>query len=203
MLHPLSTGDESRALFLPVHETFIKQVAQVWYEQGIMEALELVAERQKYNHPYVAKASSYALKIFEVLSNIRNMVRPRMVKNQKALIASVSQVKDWLHSPVRCLAWHPHCTKLAVAASDDSVRIYSTDSNLVPILKSKMQRGVSCVAWRPLSASEIAVGCESCILIWTVDPNSVVSIINPRYTQLWKLHDCTRSAVYFIHQEMF
>lgn len=172
MLHPMSSGDESKALFLPVHETFIKQVAQVWYEQGITEALELVAERQRYTHPCVASFSTYALKAIKFLSNI---VQPYTNKNQRALIASVSQVKDWYHSPVRCIAWHPHCTKLAVAASDDSIRIYSTDSNLVPILKSKIQRNVSCVAWRPLSASEIAIGCESCILIWTVDPNSVVS----------------------------
>lgn len=175
MLHPMSTGDESRALFLPVNEPFFKQVAQVWYEQGITEALELIAERQRNDNPLAANAATYALKVIEFLSSIRNVVQPHTNKNNRFLIALVSQVKDWFNSPVRCMAWHPHCTKIAIAASDDSVRIYSTENNLVPVLKSKLQRGVSCVAWRPLSASEIAVGCESCILIWTVDPNSVVS----------------------------
>lgn len=177
MLHPLSTGDESRALFLPVNEPFFKQVAQVWYEQGVSEALKLIAEKQRTNYPLAANTATYALKIIDFMTSIRSMIQPYSNKDNRNLIASVSQVKDWFNSPIRFISWHPHCTKLAIAASDDSVRIYSTESTLVPILKSKLQRGVSCVGWRPLSASEIAVGCESCILIWTVDPNSVVSSI--------------------------
>lgn len=175
MLHPLSTGDESRALFLPVNEPFFKQVAQTWYEQGISEALKLVVEKQSANYPVVATTATYALKVIDFMSKVRSFVQPYSNKDNRNLIASVSQVKDWFRSPIKFIAWHLHCTKLAIAASDDSVRIYSSESNLVPILKSKLQRGVTCVAWRPLSASEIAVGCESCILIWTVDPNSVVS----------------------------
>lgn len=175
MLHPLSTGDESRALFLPVNEPFFKQVAQTWYEQGTTEVLRLVAEKQVTLHPYAANAARYALKFIDFISRMRSMVQPYSNIDKRNLIASVSQVKDWFNSPVRYIAWHPHCTKLAIASSDDSVRIYSSESNLVPVLKSKLQRGISCVAWRPLSASEIAIGCESCILIWTVDPNSVVS----------------------------
>lgn len=53
------------------------------------------------------------------------------------------------HNPVRCIAWHPHSTKIAVAVSDDSVRVYTAMSpGLVPTLRSKGQRSVSCLAWR-------------------------------------------------------
>lgn len=176
MLHPLATGDESRSLFLPVNEPIFKQFAQIWYEQGISEALKLVVDRQRAVSPLVVTSATYALKVISVLSKIRSFVQPYSNKNNRDLIVSVSQVKDWISSPIRFIAWHPHCTKVAVAASDDSVRIFSSESTLVPILKNKLQKGVTCVAWRPLSASEIAVGCENCILIWTVDPNSVVSI---------------------------
>lgn len=43
-------------------------------------------------------------------------------------LASFSR-RDWLSSNVRCLAWHMHIFKLAVAGLDDVVRIYSKDSN--------------------------------------------------------------------------
>lgn len=175
MLHPITSGDESRSLFLPVNEPFFKQIARVWYEQGLSDALQLVVERQGNNQPRLATAATYALKVIDFLGKIRDTIQPRVNKNSKYLINSVSTVRDWCNSPIRCVAWHPHTTKLAVAATDDSVRIYTIDSSLVPILKSKYQRNISCIAWRPLSASEIAIGCESCILIWTVDPNSVVS----------------------------
>lgn len=64
------------------------------------------------------------------------------------LIAAVSQTRAWPVSPVRCLAWHPHCTKLAVAAWDDSVHVFSSNTFLTPILKCKSQRAVSSMAWR-------------------------------------------------------
>lgn len=175
MLHPISSGDESRSLFLPVNEPFFKQIARVWYEQGLSYALQLVVEKKGNNQPSVALVATYALKFIDFFEKLRDVVQPRIVKNSKQLIVSVSQVRDWVCSPIRCIAWHPHTTKLAIAAVDDSVRIFTLDSNLVPILKSKYQKGVTCVAFRPLSASEIAIGCESCILIWTVDPNSVVT----------------------------
>lgn len=91
------------------------------------------------------------------------------------LIAAVSQTREWSHSPIRCMEWHPHITKIAVAAWDDSVRVYSADSQLIPVLKCKNQSSVSCIAWRPFSASELAVGCELGVFLWTVDPNSVVT----------------------------
>lgn len=91
------------------------------------------------------------------------------------LISAVSQTRDWSLSPIRAMEWHPHTTKLAVATWDDSVRIYSSDTQLIPILKCKNQSSVSCLAWRPFSASELAVGCEEGVIVWVIDPNSVVT----------------------------
>lgn len=174
MLHCAGSGDEGRALFLPVHEPFFKQVAQIWFEQGFTEALHLIAENRNRSENMKVIAR-WTLKFIDGVSRLQHIFQPNMHKDRKNLISNYSQTRNWSNSPIRCLAWHPHCTKIAVAASDDSIRIYSTDSTLVPILKSKLQKGVSCMAWRHLSASEIAVGCETCILIWTVDPNSVVT----------------------------
>lgn len=95
--------------------------------------------------------------------------------SREKLISAVCQTRDWSLSPIRAIQWHPHTTKLAVAAWDDSVRIYSADSSLIPILKCQNQTLVSCLAWRPFSASELAVGCDRSVIVWTVDPNSVVT----------------------------
>ncbi len=112
------------------------------------------------------------------------------------LIAQFSETRDWHHSAIRCLKWHPHTPKFAVALGDDSIevrhlqsrstlrlnpvisQVYGSglpSSSTPPLLKYKHQRGISCLEWRPLNASELAVGCLKGILIWTVDPSSVAA----------------------------
>ncbi|GLV46013.1 aladin [Carabus blaptoides fortunei] len=174
ILHSMTTGDESRALFLPVHEPFSKQLTKIWFEQGFTEAVRFATTESFKNEILIATAR-WALKLINGLSRIHNVIYPYTLQDKRKSLSTFSQTRNWLNSPIRYIAWHPHISKLAVATSDDSVRIYSTDSKLVPVLKSKLQKNVSCVAWRPLSASEIAIACENDILIWTVDPNSVVT----------------------------
>lgn len=100
---------------------------------------------------------------------------------------------------VRCLDWHPHLTKLAVGIANDSVRVYSADWPIDPILKCYSQVDIYCVAWRPYSPSDLAVGCRngkfhvilffynfylsSGIILWTVDPSSVVARPNASCAQ--------------------
>lgn len=50
---------------------------------------------------------------------------------------------------VRCLAWHPHANKFAVALKDDSIKIYQANRlNLIPLLKHKLQKAVTDMGWR-------------------------------------------------------
>ena len=51
--------------------------------------------------------------------------------------------------------------------------IFCCFSDLVPMLKHKLQRGISTLAWKPLSASVLAVATQTVILLWTVDPSSL------------------------------
>ncbi len=91
------------------------------------------------------------------------------------MIHQLSETRDWLSSPVRCLCWHPHTTKFAVALRDDTIQVHGLNLPASPTLKYKQQRGVACLAWRPFNASELAVGCVTGLLIWTVDPASVAA----------------------------
>ena len=50
---------------------------------------------------------------------------------------------------VRFFAWHPHTVKYAVALHDDSIKVFTAGrNNIMPILKHKLQKGVSQLAWK-------------------------------------------------------
>jgi aladin len=73
---------------------------------------------------------------------------------------------------IRFICWHPNFFRVAVASSDNIVRIYNDENQNFAVLKNGIQKGISCLSWRPWSASELAVGCENGVLIWTVDTSS-------------------------------
>ncbi|KAJ9587941.1 hypothetical protein L9F63_018616 [Diploptera punctata] len=177
LLHSSICREDTRRVFLPVSETLLMKFVNVWYEQGLMEALHLAANPDDDNNvPHLLQAIAKSLlKVASAISHVRNTFHPHLRESGDKLIAAVSQTRVWSMSPVRCISWHPHCVKLAVAAWDDSVRVYTFGTSLIPILKYKNQRAVSCLAWRPYSASELAVGCEAGVFVWQVDPNSVVT----------------------------
>ena len=86
-----------------------------------------------------------------------------------------AQTREWRKSAVRCLSWNPLCFKLAVAAVDDSIRIYTNEEqSIVLLLKNGLQKSITCMSWRPFSTSQLAVGCQNGFLIWTLDPNSCI-----------------------------
>ena len=42
----------------------------------------------------------------------------------------------------RCVAWHPHVAKVALAMKDDTVQVVLTSSAIKPLLKHKKQKQV-------------------------------------------------------------
>lgn len=59
-----------------------------------------------------------------------------------------SHTKDWPTSPVRCLAWHPHCNKLAVATRDDTVLVYAGPTSTPVVVRHSSQKNISSLSWR-------------------------------------------------------
>ena len=51
-------------------------------------------------------------------------------------------------SPVRAFAWHPHTLKFAYTLGDDSIKVHSGKTDLVPTLKHKLQKNVADLAWQ-------------------------------------------------------
>lgn len=160
-------------MYLEVEDNLLKRLTSIWCKQGFVEALKVAAEPQNgIDNKLLMCTASYILRVATILTKIRHVFQPHLKDLGPKLTTRYSHTRDWTNSPVRYLAWHPHTSKIAVATADDNVRIYSSDSNLVPLLKCSSQKGVSMIAWRPYSVSEIAIGCEAGIIVWTVDPNS-------------------------------
>uniref|UniRef100_T1JNT2 Peptidase S1 domain-containing protein n=1 Tax=Strigamia maritima TaxID=126957 RepID=T1JNT2_STRMM len=91
------------------------------------------------------------------------------------VINEFTKVTNWNQSMIRAFAWHLKATKFAVAFSDDSIRIHSIKTTVVPILKHKCQKLITDMAWMPCSLSVLTVACAKCILIWQVDPTSLIT----------------------------
>ncbi|KAI4469793.1 aladin [Holotrichia oblita] len=171
-LYPIKLGDDAKELFLSVEVPFLKQLVQIYYEQGYVEMLHLAASRHKFILSNLAKV---ILKTVNSIDRVRTMFNPTFKQSRMKIISDISSNRNWMHSPLRCIAWHPDSTKIAVGTCDDTVKIYLKNATLTPILKCKQQKNITAIEWRPMSDSEIAVACEQCIVIWHVDPHSVVT----------------------------
>lgn len=173
-LHHHRLSDENITLYVDVEDNLLKKVTSVWYKQGFLEALSVAADPTiNRDSQILAITATYALKIANLLTTLRYFMQPHLKDIGPKIVANYSRTRNWSSSPVKCLAWHPHTTKIALATADDNVRVYCSEVPFVPTLKCKAQGHVSSLSWRPYSASEIAVGCEQGVIVWTVDPNSM------------------------------
>lgn len=184
LLHPIISGDEGKSLFLPVDVSFVKQLSQIYYEQGIIPALQTAASHRNY---VVSKSANLVLDILHFVNKLRLVFNPNLRYSGLSLIHQYSQTRNWANDTIRSIVWHPHCKKVALITCDDCVRIFHTDiGNPTTLLRCKLQQHVTCAAWRPLSNTQIAVGHENGIIVWNYDPSSSVSI--PKILLIKRVH---------------
>ena len=125
--------------------------------------------------------SSSLAKVLDSLHSLRSTLHssifPHLKLSALDMVKEFSTTRDWETAPVRCLAWHPHTTKLAVCFNDDTITIISVNSanSLQPVLKHVGMKNVSSMCWRPYCSSQLAVSCQAGVIVWTVDPSSLVS----------------------------
>ncbi|XP_041982031.1 aladin-like [Aricia agestis] len=172
--HHHRLSDENVSMYVDVQDNLLKKITSVWYKQGFIEALNVAADPTvNKDNKVLSVTASYALKIANIFTTLRYFMQPHLKDIGPKIVSNYSNTRNWSTAPVKCLAWHPHTTKIAVALSDDSVRVYCSEVAFVSTLKCKSQAHVSSLSWRPYSASELAVGCEQGVILWTIDPNSM------------------------------
>ncbi|KAG7312449.1 hypothetical protein JYU34_001952 [Plutella xylostella] len=173
-LHHHRVTDENISMYIDVEDNLLKKITSVWYKQGFLEALTVAADTAvNRESPSLAVAASYVLKVANAFSALRFFMQPHLKDIGPKIVSNYSRTRSWGNAPIKCMAWHPHTTKIAIASSDDNVRVYCSEVSFISTLKCKAQGHVSSLSWRPYSASEIAVGCEQGVIVWTVDPNSM------------------------------
>lgn len=143
------------------------------FEEGIEESLSVIAEGTSL----LSSAASGILKFMNIGQRINLFFNPHLKDTGiESYEKNFSQTRQWRNAAIRCIAWNSLCFKLAVAAVDDSIRVYTNEEqSIVILLKNGLQKSITSMAWRPFSTSALAVGCQSGFLLWTLDPNSCIT----------------------------
>ena len=108
--------------------------------------------------------------------SLQSSLYPHLKLSATDMISEYSNTRAWASAHIRCIAWHPHTTKLAMAYREDSISVLSLEGGATqPVLKHAAMKGVSAMSWRPLSSCHLAVACQGGVAVWTVDPGSLLS----------------------------
>lgn len=118
----------------PSAEPLLKRFSRTFFESGLSLALdELIQTDSKV----LGAVSKLLLYVIDSGNRLRSFYNPYLRVKGIVSIEKYSRTRDWSRSTIRCLAFHPNVFKLAVAASDDTIRIYG--QAIVPILKCSHQ----------------------------------------------------------------
>ncbi|XP_077276161.1 aladin [Temnothorax americanus] len=165
-------------LFLPVRDGVFKKIVNVWRERGLSEAIRFAAATDPEQITNVVRW--IATRLNRVLDLMDGGIYRRDVlpMSGNGSVTDIVATRDWNTSLVRCLSWHPHCTRLAVAMRDDRIRIFSQGLLGVPVLRHSAQKSVCCLSWRPHAGRELAVACYSGVLIWTIELGAASNLLS-------------------------
>ena len=125
------------------------------------------------------------LALWQMSASLRSTLHSSSALTGPELVCCYSNTRDWASAGVRCLAWHPHTTKLALGHQDDTVSVLGPSGSAQPTLKHSSMKNISSLAWRPLCSSQLAVGCQAGVLLWTVDPS--LTVVRPGSSCLLQL----------------
>ncbi|KAK2146711.1 hypothetical protein LSH36_586g00020 [Paralvinella palmiformis] len=168
-----------------------KRIIKAWYGQGLGGVLEELSKDNmgRATGAWYTKICYQILGVVRWLSSWHGALFPHLSMPSEDLVAEFSSNLNWKDSQVRCLAWHPHTTKLAISLHDDSIKVYpAKKGDIIPTLKHKLQKCVADLAWKPHSASILAVACQNCVLLWKVDPNSLATRPSSSSVQVLSQH---------------
>ncbi|KAK2588699.1 hypothetical protein KPH14_001592 [Odynerus spinipes] len=166
------------ALFLPIEDSIFKRIMNVWREKGFTEALRFTAS---IDSERVTKAIHWvAVKLTWALDSMERGIFQKEVlpTTGSGSVTDVVSTRAWNTSIVRCISWHPHCTRLAVATRDDRIRIFSEGISGIPILKHSAQKFVYQLSWRPYAGRVLAAACHKGVLIWTIELGAASNMLS-------------------------
>ncbi|XP_033220695.1 aladin-like [Belonocnema kinseyi] len=188
----LATRESARTLgadlFLPVQDSVFKKIASIWREKGIVDAIRIAANEEPQRiTPVIHWIATRLTRVLDLIEKGTYRIE-RLPISGSGSVADVASTRDWATALIRCISWHPHWTRLAIATRDDRIRVFSKDISGVAILKHNAQKSVCCINWRPNSGRELAVACQSGILIWTVELGAASNSLSHALLLKYKNH---------------
>lgn len=120
LFHANRSRDDKNVL-VHVEESIVKAVIRTYFEKGLFSSLEVASKEENV----FGSGARYIIKMLDVGRQMKVFFRPHLKIRGEESIIKFTQTRNWLTSPIRCVSWHPNFFKLAVAAEDDSVRLYS------------------------------------------------------------------------------
>lgn len=118
-----------------MYEPLIKQLTRTFIENGFVAALEKAANSEPDGKTVVVNLAKFALRVVNLCKTIQYYYHPYRRDHGVFSITKFAQTREWPRSLIRAIRWHPNVFKLAVAACDDSIRIYTDDKATVVVLK--------------------------------------------------------------------
>lgn len=101
-----------------------------------MAALEKAANSESDDtKTVVVSVAKFALRVVNLCKSIQYYYHPYRRDHGVFSISKFAQTREWSRSLIRVMRWHPNVFKLAVAACDDSIRIYADDKAMAVVLK--------------------------------------------------------------------
>lgn len=100
-----------------------------------MAALETAANSETDTNAVLVSVATFTLRIVNMCKTVQYYYHPYRRDHGVFSISKFAQTREWSRSLIRVIRWHPNVFKLAVAACDDSIRIYSDDRAPVVLLK--------------------------------------------------------------------
>lgn len=160
---------------LSVPESLLKRIVRTYFEENLSAAL---TEAQITDNVLIQSTAKFVLSLVNLGNNVKYLWRP--------YLKNATNVNRDSTGPIRCICWHPNTFKLAVAASDDSIRVYTDETGIViPVLKYGLQKGITSMAWRPFASAELAVGCQNGVLLWTLHHHSYMAPLSQVQQLKW------------------
>lgn len=134
--------------FVQTEENTYKKLLNIWHSKGFSEMLLEIKKNKDEVPSWLWHLSGGTSAVLMWFSSFYGRIFPHLNLSREEMISAFSAVSSWENSPVRAFAWHPHVAKFVIAWQDDSVKVHTLSSDVVPLLKHKLQKAVSCVSWR-------------------------------------------------------
>lgn len=110
--------------------------------------MEKAANSESDTKTVVVSVAKCALRVVSLFKTVQYYYHPYRRDHGVFSISKFAQTREWSRSFIRVVRWHPNVFKLAVAACDDSIRIYTDDKAVVVLLKVMTQNTPATVTLR-------------------------------------------------------